>query len=342
MDYHRLYRKYKRKYLRLRGGDQSNGSNEPFIYENRSVDWYLFFDLYQITKDILLTTPSDAIIILVGDTPSYLEPLLNRYRETHHFAFSNKAFGCLFPPYATKPKGLNVDVYTPTHQNLYSYFNYLDTKTKLSRDFIKQHWHKIVLVDSSWGQSIHGVSIFFNRYINNIKDDDPVKCINLKGAKPLKFFQLVSYLGNTANLTPDTAKEIYPDKSTYTFNYRPDLIAYIGRSIFLHIGYFLFEEAYPRIVPFYSVTNWNQPPIETRNQDILQDNFKKLNLMMDTYTHLKTGGEMSYEFYAIKDIEPGYPYGYAPTYRLVEYLDKISENILLEKLNHYFTVEKID
>ena len=130
-------------------------------HENKKVDWYLFFDLLQVSKDILNLTENDNIIILIGDTPSYLAPFLEKERKVFHFAFSGKPFGCFLPPYASPSEwgeilpgyadDRKVDTFTPRIHFLNNYFDYLDKKTKLTRSFVKDNWKNIVLVDSSSG-----------------------------------------------------------------------------------------------------------------------------------------------------------------------------------------------
>lgn len=160
--FYKKYRDYKREYINLKekiGGNNNSANN----YENREVDWYLFFDLWQVVNDIINLTNEQDIVILIGDTSSYLSPILELYREVYLLPFSNKPFGCLWPPYGIPseegPFKYTDTVWTPSKNNLESYFTYLDTKTKLTRKFVLENWRNIILVDSSIGQSIHGVSI---------------------------------------------------------------------------------------------------------------------------------------------------------------------------------------
>ena len=282
------YKKYKRKYLELRrvtSNDEfdldSLPIKEPFDGDNfrgRGIDWYLFFDLLQVSKDVINLTNKDDIIILVGDTPSYLEPFVKKYRKVFNLAFSGKAFGCFYPMYGKphewsdikNPKIKNVadiimeppinDPYVPTLQELNTYFDYLDNKTDLTKSFIQKNWTKIILVDSSSGQSIHGTSIFFNRYVGNINQNSNIKCTEINGSQALQFIRLDEGNYKTTNINASKAENFFGKENRSVINYRPDLIIYIGSSYFYHRQLFMIHEAYPRIVPFYSVGFWKNPP----------------------------------------------------------------------------------
>ncbi|AYV85770.1 MAG: hypothetical protein Satyrvirus38_7 [Satyrvirus sp.] len=249
----------------------SSESESESEFQSRSVDWYLFFDLMQVSTDIVALTNVDSYIILVGDTPSYLAAFLQERRRVFNFAFSNKPFGCFWPPYSM-PYEKTHPIFTPPKENLDAYFSYLDTKTELTKNFVKNSWHNIVLVDSSSGQSICGVSIFFNRYVGNIAEEkSEINCENIRKAQPLKFIRLIDTPGPTANIDPKIIEKFYPNAGI--INYNPKLIINIGSSFFLHRNLFMINDAYPRIVPFYVHFKWKDPPV--MNTQIL-DNLKKL------------------------------------------------------------------
>ena len=107
--------------------DIENKDIENKDIENKDIDWYLFFDLLQVSKDILKLTTSTDVIILVGDTPSYLIPFLEKYRNTFNFAFSNKPFGC-FMQYSDF---YHTNIFTPSVKELNMYFDYLNKETTL-------------------------------------------------------------------------------------------------------------------------------------------------------------------------------------------------------------------
>ena len=142
--YFKKYTKYKHKYQqlkKLRGGQEHDYG---FHFHSRKVDWNLFFDLLDVSNNIISSTSPTDIIILVGDTPSYLKPFLETIqneRKIYNFASSNKPFGCFAPPFSVPLSDPSYkSVYTPTQPQLESYFNYLNTKTALTKDFIKKNW----------------------------------------------------------------------------------------------------------------------------------------------------------------------------------------------------------
>ena len=131
-----------------------------------------------------------------------------------------------------------------------------------------------------------------------------------------------------------------PNKSTFNFiNYRPDLIIRIGFSIFSHVSLFTIYDAYPRLLPFYSISSWNRPPNEIRNESKNHaiENLKKLELMTSSYIKLKTGKKLEQtEINIIKNIDPVYSNGIASESKLLEHLDGINKNILITKYDKYF------
>jgi hypothetical protein len=333
---------------------------EPIDYKitkNKKIDLYLFFDLLQVSKDIINLTRSNDFIILIGDTPSYLTPFLEDERNIFNLSFSNKPFGCFMPPYSFSESkedrqkhradllkrypDLEIndhDPYIPSKKTLDSYFNYLNSQTKLTKKFVKTNWKNIVLVDTSSGQSIIGVSIFLNRYIENIhKEKNEMECINIKGAQPLQFIRLDSGY-NSTNIKPEIAKEYFPNFND-TRNYHPDLIVFIGSSRFLHRELFMIYEAYPRIVPFYDITKWDQPP-KISNTNI----FTKLKNILRIYLDIKKHetsklDEKTIEKYlkVIKTMNPIYkPTSDNPINSLNKYFDSVNLLLLYEKYFFYF------
>jgi hypothetical protein len=345
--YKNKYYKYKSKYNQLK-----KGIREDIKVESKEIDWYLFFDLFQVSQDILNLTHKDDKIILVGDTPSYLTPFLEKYRFVFNLAFSNKPFGCFYPPYSefipeqdpeSHPFG---SIYSPTMDNLNKYFSYLDKDTVLTRKFVNDNWTNIVLVDSSSGASITGVSIFLNRYIGNIieEQDGKVKCQNIQGCGPLQFIRLLTNNRKTSNISPSTAKEYQAAK---TLNYNPELIIYIGDSIFYHRDLFMIYDAYPRILPYYYIGRWHEPPVILHKFENLEKgymNIDKLKSLLDVYRRTKdeknitdvvTDTDIDIEL--VKTVSPiyvsdnnGHEYG------LSVFFDDINLEVLSMKYDHYF------
>lgn len=309
--YQNKYQKYKRKYLRLKNGQQLNNliRNKKNVdttkdIQTEEIGLYLFFDLLQVSKDIFELTSVDNFLILIGDTPSYLTPFLEKKRQLFNLPFSSKPFGCFFPPYSAPLEQIH-PVWIPPFERMNDYFEYLDNKTILTRKLIKDNWHKIILIDSSSGQSIHGASIFFNRYIGNIssstnelsngsfyqnlfsKDIEslhPLDCTKIDGIQPLQFIELTSGIYRKTNIEPDVAKKYFSGFSDVR-NYHPKLIIYIGFSIFYHREKFLIEEAYPRFVPEYFWRNWNLPPPQPDLKGI--EAIDKLRKILDFYLMIK-------------------------------------------------------
>src|SRR5579885_2396026 len=91
--YKNKYIKYKKKYL-----NQKRHINND--YEDKEVDLYLYFDLLQVSTSILKLTSKQDFLILVGESPSYLEPILKRERDLFILPFSNKPYGCFDNPFA--------------------------------------------------------------------------------------------------------------------------------------------------------------------------------------------------------------------------------------------------
>ena len=242
---------------------------------------YLFFDLFDITQNIRTIIQPKDIIILIGDTPSYISFFLKHYNiKFHHLAMSNKAFGCFTPPYAELLSSHKYDqIYSPELKHLKSYFKYLNNKTELTKKYIKRNWNNLILIDSSSGQSIHGVSMFFNLYVSNIKIKTReinkkiiVDCHVIKNAKPLQFINIMARIKNF-NLDPINAKQIISiSNENYGINFDPRLIISIGSFDFLLGDLFKIDELFPRIVPTYSINKWidSEPILNYNNKQIIE------------------------------------------------------------------------
>jgi len=354
------YQKYLYKYLKLNRVNPNNDNSQDKTLEQlneRQIDWYLFFDTHQVATDIINLTSDNNILILVGNTPSYLAPLLEDKRKIYHLAFTGKPFGCFVPPYATLLTLNNNSsqkdtksiyhslhsVFTPTRKQLHNYFNYLNTKTELTKEFIRDNWHNLVLIDSSVGQSIHGVSIFFNRYAGFIRDtDEEINCANIVGSKPLKFIRLATNLSPTTNLNPIVVKSMFPVRENnhlVVYNYRPDLILYLGMTLFYHEYDFMISEDYPRLVPEYYIHNWDKPLVPDPGHSRAFDNLLKLRSMKMIYEQLKINKKMSRKQFnkileTIQDIQPKFR-GHSSK-DLLKFLDKINLLVLKRRWIQYF------
>lgn len=213
---------------------------------NKTLNLDLFFDLLQISRQILESTYDDDFIILIGETPAYLRPMIEPYRKLFNLPFTGKPYGCVNPR-SGRPDSLGG--FMPTEEQCQSYFNYLDTKTILTKEFVKSNWYKIILVDWSKGTSISGVSIFFNRYVGNINSS--AICQDFGKAQPMLFISLAN--GNFTNIDPVLFEKHFIRNDT--FNYNPTLIILLKTIKFYHSSYFL-ESEFPRFVPNYFPGMW--------------------------------------------------------------------------------------
>lgn len=317
------YQKYKQKYVNTKKCNfiydemktalvEHIKSNSDTPMRSTQVDWWIFFDLLQVSEYILQKTLKDDIIILVGDTPSYLQPFFESHRTTYILPFSNKPFGCFEPPYSNPvEEESSQKFFTPDKEDLLHYFNYLDKKTILTKDFVLKNWNKIVLVDSSSGASIMGVSIFFNRYVGNITDTvkGEIDCTHIIGSKPMQFIRLLGGYHKVFNIDPVNAKQIMPSDSQthYVINYRSDLIIYLGEIDYVHRDLFMLHDAYPRLVPFYSVRSFGTDPdkVEAGWEDKGIANIEILRDLLKIYKTIKTNHKIaSKDLSKIKEISP--------------------------------------
>ena len=299
---------------------------------NRTIDWYLFFDLLQISCDIIALTKPTDFIILIGDTPSYLLPFLEKQRRVFNLPLSNKPFGCFYPPIYKNYKELGLkDIYNPPRENLIAYFTYLNNHTSLTREFVKENWLRIVLVDSSQGTSIVGVAIFLNRYIGNIAmEDDVVDCTRVDGVKPLQFVNLVDGRFKTATIPMDRIR----DYDGVIDNMYPfDFVILIGSSCFYHRVYFLIYESYPRFVEFYSYRRWNKPPVIDKEGVIA---LHTLDNMLTVYTKINKSDAFS-ELYleVLQCCKPVYD-GDSSVEAANEFFDGVNLYMLSLKYSIYF------
>lgn len=83
MDNYKPNKDYRNKQSKLNARAVRDNSNANIDnaeeWGNAKVTWYLFFDLLQVSIDIMNLTRFNDIIILVGETPSYLHPFFKRY-----------------------------------------------------------------------------------------------------------------------------------------------------------------------------------------------------------------------------------------------------------------------
>ena len=74
-------------------------------YRTKDINIYLFFDLLQMSKTVLNLTNDSDIVVLIGDTASYLKPFLEKERKIYNLAFLNKPYWVTDPPHSN-PTGL--------------------------------------------------------------------------------------------------------------------------------------------------------------------------------------------------------------------------------------------
>ena len=266
---------------------------------SKDINIYLFFDLLQISEKIIDMTNSDDIIVLIGDTPSYLKPFLEQERKIYNLAFSKKPYSVIDPPYGEGEETgtkCNADVYLGRDGEQFGkeilnekyYFEYLNKKTFMTRTFVKLNWDKIILIDNSAGTSIHGVSIFFNRYVKNIIAKN-IRCI--EGSVPMKFINLRNE--QYTNLPLEISQKYFPDNygsdNAIYYNHIPRLIIILGDIPFLHQYDFLIREAFPRYVPIYGPESWIKEPDFDRKYGI--KSIEKLKILLIYYHNFKKNNE---------------------------------------------------
>jgi hypothetical protein len=205
----------------------SRNISQKYISDpKKQVNMYLFFDLLQICHQIITMTTPKSIFILVGETPSYLYPFLRAYpNKLYILNSSNKPYSLVDIPHSNltgvdcsdavtlftitinKVEKQSSNDPTAVHDatlNENYYFEYLNTKTFLTRTFVKDNWKDIILIDYSIGPSISGVSIFFNRYVANIISDE---ICDINGSVPMKFINLAAR--GYINVSPELSESMF-------------------------------------------------------------------------------------------------------------------------------------
>ena len=247
-------------------------SNQENDYINYLL--FLFADLHLLANSIIRTIDKNNFIILIGDTPSYLSFFLNKHKY-FLLPMSSKPFG-LISSFGEIPKNINCNIkkkYIPTKEQLLTYFEYLNTKTILTKKFVKDNWYNIILIDSSSGSSIHGVSIFLNIYVGNLQIKNDNKCediVDIKNydtAKPLQFINLMDGYSKSFNLEPNIIKNYY---NGGIINFNPKLIIQIASKFFFHKELFIIYELFPRITAEYYKELWNKDPETKLSKQIIK------------------------------------------------------------------------
>lgn len=173
--------------------------------------------------------------------------------------------------------------FMPTKEGETTYFNYLNNETFMTKKFMKKNWNNIVLVDYSSGRTIQGVSIFFNRYVENIPNNFEKDLCTINGAKPLKFINIGMRHKRKINISEKIYHE-YNLRQKY-FNLNRHLILFLGSIKFLNLDKFIIEELFPRYVPDYSTFQWKNKPynnIKKYNKDF-KDGIKELRKLKNIY-----------------------------------------------------------
>lgn len=253
-----------------------NSSNS----ETSKVDLILFKDLFKASLKIFELTKRSHILILIGDTPSYLKPILELEREVHNLPLSGQAMGC-FEQNTGKPVDIidKFNILIPTQDQINGFFRFLD-QSEMNKKFWIDHWENVVLIDRSMGKSIMGASNLINRYVGNI--DDRNDCWNIKGAKPIKFINLTD--NPKLNFSNKATNEI---SHKNIINYNPNLIIYLGTVQFQSIDKFMIEEAYPRYVPEYIPVFWTSPPYSPNYKTEYRDGLRNIDLIKKIVIYYK-------------------------------------------------------
>ena len=261
--YKQKYKKYKKIYNR----SKTLGPGQ------RPFDLYLFFDLLQVSEEILNITTKNDVLILIGESPAYLKPFLENERKIFNLPFSARPFSCVKPLTGeTVDRSSSLD---PTLDETKSYFKNLEN-TFLTRKFVKDNWVNIVLIDYSKGQSITGASIFFNRYVGNIPLHAP--CHHISGAQPIQFINISSKEYIFTNIDPFLANILLKNKGKAIYNFNPDLIILLATVEFYSVGEFLFSQ-YPRFVPSYYPFEWNENPFSEEMKQRYAEGYKTLEIL---------------------------------------------------------------
>ena len=251
--------------------------------EEGTLNTELFVDLLFTAKRIINLTSSDDILILIGESPAYLGPILKHHRKIIYLPMSGKPFSCYIGSHyslenivgtsygdESKLTGTDKELYyhmlarsIPTQKGLDKYFSYLNNETILTKKFAKNNWNNLVGIDTSSGLSANGTSIFLNKYVGNIKAD--TKCQNISKAKPLKFInflRLDGIVGFNKNLIDAT------------------------HIMFYHTKEFT-DSLYKRFVPFYPVREWEKESIEEKIEKYYKENQVIKTEIYDLYSYFK-------------------------------------------------------
>lgn len=215
-------------------------SNELFVFSSeeyaenyKKINLDLFFSLLQVTDEIKFQTNKDNIYLLIGDSPSYLKPMLETYATTINIPFSGAGYGCFYDynyyknieEWKTKHKYSDM----PKEEHLNGFFKFLEMETLLTREFVKNNWNKIILIDGSErGVTPMAFSMILNKPIKTIYINSDCWNFNeYNSAEPLKFINIA----NHPFLMHRTAK--------YKGQFDVNLIIKFMDIRFCHIGYFL-------------------------------------------------------------------------------------------------------
>ncbi len=275
--------------------------------ETKEVNIYLFFDLLQMTHQIMSMITPKNVMILVGETPSYLLPFLQQYKITVYLLnFSAKPYliaeypdgdlnGPDCPEHNIANEARERLMYQDATLTEKYYFEYLDTKTILTRQFIKDNWNEIILIDHSAGGSISGVSVFFNRYIGNITG----KICNVENCIPMKFINLRR--GQVVNIDPELYKSAFKDMHENVYlNYNPKLIINLGHVVFFHYYDFIIYESFPRLTSNYPASKWKNPPyLHKEGLDVINTFSAIFRLFNQFYLSDKLNDDMVEDLYEL-------------------------------------------
>ena len=254
------WEKYRNKYLRLKRANM--------VY----IDDHLFFDLYKIMLDIYSMSPADPIVILIGEGPSYLEPLLGEDVAAYQLPFREDIYNCFEQ---NKISNLSVN-----EQDEAEYFRYLESETDLKRDYLIENWLKIILVDNSQIR-VHQVALCLNRYVGNVVGN---RCQDVKGIKPLKHIKLTPDESPNTNLPPDIYLENSLDLPAS--NYNPDFIILLGVSRYANKALFD-ENRYASVVPKYINGEFVRGEEDDTDHEQAEKNMVTMKRMLKSYENLQ-------------------------------------------------------
>ena len=151
------------------------------------------------------------------------------------------------------------------------------------------------MIDHSAGQSISGVSVFFNRYVGNITG----KICNIDNCVPMKFINLRMRL--SVNIDPELYKSAFKDMHENVYaNYNPKLIINLGYVVFFHYYDFIVYESFPRLTSDYPASIWKDPPfLYKEGIDVINTFSTIFNLFNKFYLSDKLNDDMVEELYEL-------------------------------------------